>query len=83
MSRYVMPCTATFGTFAAFRHSSRRLIGLHSVMMSPCMFIVCVICMWLNTFIPDRHAFARPRCDARTHVGARRPQPDAHPSCSP
>eukprot|EP00965_Chrysotila_dentata_P234350 6200121-Pleurochrysis_carterae.AAC.1 len=48
---------------------------MHSVMMCPFMFVCLLVCMWLYTFIPENHAFAHPRYEARTHDGARRPQP--------
>eukprot|EP00965_Chrysotila_dentata_P071977 2377997-Pleurochrysis_carterae.AAC.1 len=45
--------------------------------MSVTCLLVCPLCSLLFNFIPDQHAYARPRCEARTHAVARRPWPSA------
>eukprot|EP00965_Chrysotila_dentata_P256322 6212509-Pleurochrysis_carterae.AAC.2 len=64
---------------------SGRLIGMHSI-ASCCDYapsFVCLVCILFDTFIPNHHAFARPRFDARTHATARRPEPAAALRASP
>eukprot|EP00965_Chrysotila_dentata_P171792 5668883-Pleurochrysis_carterae.AAC.4 len=69
MSRnFAMSRTATsFGTFAAFRHYSRRLIGFHNVMMCPFM-CVDLSGMYVVVYIHSGASRLRSPTLRRTHA---------------
>eukprot|EP00965_Chrysotila_dentata_P067889 2245940-Pleurochrysis_carterae.AAC.1 len=45
--------------------------------MSIACLLVFPLCSLIFNFIPNQHAYARPRCEARAHAVARRPRPAA------